>query len=141
LDDAVSRHDGRVGVDAVIVHEKGRDDADGVTRREAIDVLAQVLDRRGGFVAEARGQARRFEIGARPEHRFSAIEVDRLNADAHLAALRIADREIIELHHLRSAGPMKPDHACHGGVPFGGCVTRGRRAGGAASFGASAADC
>jgi len=47
-------------------------------------------------VAEARGQARRFEVGARPEHRFGAVETDRLDADAHLAALRIIDREITE---------------------------------------------
>ena len=74
-----------LAVGPVRVHRERRHDADDVARAKCLDALADGIDDARRFIADPRRIGRGFEILARPEQRFRAVEADRLHADAHLS--------------------------------------------------------
>ena len=71
-------------------------------RSVRLDALADFFDDAGGFVAEAGGQTRLFEVLAAGVEGFGAIEPDCLDTNADFAGLGMARGLIFK---LRTSGP------------------------------------
>src|SRR5215472_6037840 len=108
------RGDHQVAVDPVVVHGEGRDGADSIADLEPLAARADGGDRPGRLIPDASWEIGLFDVLAPAEHRLSAIEPQRLDADLDLAFPGRRDVEVLDLQDLGSAGLVESYYPCHG---------------------------
>src|SRR5215471_17017513 len=103
-----------VAVDPVLVHGEGRDGADRIADLELLPARADGGNRPGRLTPDAGRELGLIDVLAPAEHRLSAIEPQRLDADLDLAFPGRRDVELIDLQDLGSAGLVESYYPCHG---------------------------
>src|SRR5499426_391532 len=117
-----------VAVDPVLVHGEGRDGADRIADLEPVAAWADGGDRPGRLIPDAGREIGLIDVLAPAEHRLSAIEPQRLDADLDLALPGRRDVELLDLQDLGSAGLVESYYPCHGVLllTVGVCGSSGR---------------
>src|SRR3954470_11977563 len=90
-----------VAVEPVVVEGKARDGADRVADLESLDVRPDGGDGTRRLVPQTRRQPGLFQVLAPPEHRFGAVEPQRLDTDLDLA---VAGGRDYDLFHPEDFG-------------------------------------
>src|SRR6516165_373656 len=102
-----------LAVEPVVVQREARNGADRVADLEPLDVLPDRGDGPRRLVPQTSRQLGLFQVLAVPEHRFGAVQPQRLDADLDLALAGRRDLDLLHSQDFRAADLMKPHDTRH----------------------------
>src|SRR6476619_5726156 len=116
LGDGRGRHNGHVAIDPVLILRERRDCAHGIARSEAGNSCPDGLDAARRLVTEPRGKRWRLEVLSGAEHRFGAVEAERLNSNPHFTGRRGRHVDRLDFKNFRTAGLIETYGTRHIGL-------------------------